>query len=74
MLAGLRMPIEVTIALLFLNPLSWSYEPILMTSVPLVRSALLSLGCGGPSRHAIVLTPERLFRGSARFQLLKAPP
>lgn len=53
------MPVEVTIALLLLNPLSWTYESALMASVSLVGSTLLSLGCGGTSRHATAPTPER---------------
>ena len=48
----LRMPIEMTIALLPLHPLARSYKPILMPGIPLVRSTLLSLCCGLATRHA----------------------
>jgi hypothetical protein len=37
---------EMTITLLLLNPFHWAYKTILMPSVAMVRSTLLSLGCG----------------------------
>lgn len=53
-----RPRVEMAITLLLLDPLPRAYEPILMTSVPLVGSTLLSLGWSRNTRHATALTPE----------------
>lgn len=50
------MAIEMPIALLLLHPLAGPYEAALMPGIPLVRSTLLSLGCGRSTRHATLLT------------------
>jgi hypothetical protein len=46
----------MTIALLFLDPLSRAYKAILMSSVTLIRSALLSLASTWSFAHAPMLT------------------
>lgn len=47
---------EMAIALLLLHPLAGPYETTLMSGIPLIRSTLRSLGCGGRPRHATLLT------------------
>ncbi len=50
------MPIEMTITLLLLYPLAWTYKAILVPGISLIRSTLLSLARGRSARHAIMLT------------------
>jgi hypothetical protein len=67
------VPVEVTITLLLCDPLPRPYEAILMPSISLVRTTLLSLGTGGPTRrHAAALTQSD-FRVSERELLRTAP-
>jgi hypothetical protein len=40
------MTVEMTIALLLLHPLARAYKATLMSGIPLIGSALLSLGRG----------------------------
>lgn len=56
--------IEMAVALLLLHPLARTYETTLMPGIPLIRSTLLSLGCGRSTRHATLLTQSD-FRVSA---------
>jgi hypothetical protein len=50
------MAIEMPIALLLLHPLAGPYEAALMPGIALIRSTLLSLGCGRSTRHATLPT------------------
>lgn len=58
-LRRLRMPVEMTITLLFLYPLARTYKAILMPGITVVRAALLSLGRGRSTRHTVDADPER---------------
>ena len=53
------MTVKMTITLLLLYPLARTYKAILMPCIAVVRSTLLSLGCGRSTRHATYADPER---------------